>query len=353
MLAQVALLFVLFQQPVQDEIVNFDPVTFFDLSPEMKNFMDEYVMVHYTDVGRLNYLLEAIFDPARLNMTYSNHQTTTPIETFALKSGNCLSFTAMFIAMARYCEVDAKFQEVSDLSSWTQKGDFTVYNRHMNCSVFVDGVNKEVDFNYLNKKEFRLVSPATDKRGIAHFYNNFGAESLGNGNISLARLYIEKAIEMDPEFSFGWTNLGILHRLNGDYSLAEDCYKKASKLNSKDHTPLLNLAYLYRIQGKEDQAGRLMKKVKRFLALNPFHHYELGRAAFDSGQYEAAVIHFKHAVKLHDTHPRFLLALAAAYQKVGRTDKATRLIEKAKKQAGTYDEKALYDKKLQLLARVK
>ena len=349
MLIQIIFMLVFIQNPGNEEMVNFNLDTFFELSPEMIEFIDERVMVQSTDYGKLNFLLNAIFDESILDMTYSNTRTTTPIETFALRTGNCLSFTAMFIAMARYCGIEAQFQEVYDLSSWTKKGEFTVYNRHMNCTVFIDGIRKEVDFNYLNKKEFILVRPATDRRGIAHFYNNLGAEELSKGNFYRAKIYIEKALEVDPSFSFGWTNLGVVHRLNNEFVQAEACYIKAANLNSRDHTPSLNLALLYESQGKDNQAKVLFKKVKRFVERNPYHHYELGKEAFEKGQYDVAVGHLKRAVKIHKTHPIFLLSLAAAYQKSGNLKKASKLMEKAKKQAANFDEKVLYDRKLQLI----
>ena len=352
-MAHLVLVFMLLQSPEVDEIVTFPIDNFFEVSPEMKEFLDKNVMVNATDYGKFNALVMTIFDKNGLNMVYSNHRTTAPKETFALREGNCLSFTAMYIAMARYCGFDAQFQEVSDLSRWTQKGEFTVYNRHMNCLVILDGRPKEIDFNYFKKREFIFVRPVTDMRGIAHFYNNLGAEELSKNNIEHAKIYFEKTIETDPGFSYGWTNLGILHRVNGDFDLAMDCYKKAAEMNKMDPTPLLNLSYLYKIKGDDRQAERVLKKVKHFQDQNPFHHYELGKASYDEGNYKEAIAHLEKAVKLHNTHPKFLLSLTAAYQMAGETKKAARLIEKAKIYAETYEEKELYDKKLQLLAHTK
>jgi len=349
MLSILTLCFVLTQQPVAEEIVVYDPDTFFELSEEMKQFMDEHVMTRVGDAQRLTFLLNAIFREDGLNMTYSNHRTTTPSETFLLRTGNCLSFTAMFIAMARYSGVKAGFQEVFDLSSWTKRGEFTVFNRHINCAVWVEGKRKEVDFNYLNKRDFRLVTSVSDARGIAHFYNNLGVEELGAGDNAMAKYYFKKSIETDQEFSFGWANLGILHRIEGDFDLAEASYLRASKINPDDHTPELNLAHLYNLQGKQHQAERILKRVRRFLERNPFHHYQLGKEEFANGNYKESAKHFRRALRIHDTQPQFLTALAGAYQQMGKIKKATRLVEKAKENAAMGEE-ALYDKKLQLLA---
>jgi len=350
MLIQMALVFFLAQVPENGEVITFQPDTFFELSQEMKDFCDQNIMIHANEYSKYNSLLTTMFDEDGLGMTYSNRRTTPPKQTFALRTGNCLSFTGMFIAMARYCGFDAQFEEVSDLSKWAKKGDYTVYNRHMICSIMLDGRRNEIDFNYHKKRVYQFINLVSDKRGIAHFYNNLGAEALGNDDVYLATIYLEKAIETDPKFSFGWTNLGIIRRINGHFDEAEICYRKASKLNRMDQTPIMNLAFLYQIQGKDQQAKRLMKKVKRFQAKNPYHHYELGKNAYNNGQYKEAITHLKRAVKIHDTHPKFMLSLAAAYKQAGQTKKAQSLIKKAKENAETYDTEALYDKKLQLLA---
>jgi len=331
----------------------FEPSSFFELSPEMKHFLDENVMLYPNEYTRYNALITSIFDENGMGMSYSNNSTTIPKETFRLRSGNCLSFTAMFISMARYCGFDCRFQEVYDLSSWTQKGNLTVFNRHMNCLLVLDGRRKEIDFNYYRKRESRFTFPVTDLRGIAHFYNNLGAEQLSLQNGYLAKVYFEKSVETDPSFSYGWTNLGVLHRINGSFDLAEDCYKRAAKLNKLDHTAVMNLVHLYNLQGKTNLAQRYEKRAKKMQEKNPFYHYALGKEAYNTGHYEAALKHLNNAVRLNDTHPEFLLSLAAVYQKTGRQEQAEELIAHAKLQAETYEAKALYDRKLQLIAGAK
>jgi len=351
MLTPLYLIFILLQEPVTPpaETLVFTVETFFELSPEMKAFLDEYVMIRVTEMDRLKSLLYNIFDKDKLNLEYSNNQTYTPKKTFAYRSGNCLSFTGMFISMARYCGLYAQFQEVSDISSWSQNGKFTIYNRHMNAIVFIDGRRMEVDFNYQIDKGFRMVHHATDSRAISHFYNNLGAEALAVATYPKARFYFEKAIEADPEFSQPWTNLGVFYRVTGDYKKAEELYLHAQELNRFDYTAKMNLAHLYELQGKKRQSDILKREIRHFRESNPYYHFALGKTAFDNGDFKKAVSHLKRAVRLHSTHPKFLVTLAAAYQKIGKLRKARKLVKKAKTQAKTQQEKVLYDLKLQLL----
>lgn len=338
----------LLQEPeTQTKTLDFDPKTFFEMSPEMVLFLENNVNNRVSESDKLDALLYAIFNEDNLNMTYSNYQTMTPKQTFQRRTGNCLSFTGMFIAMARYCGLYARFQEVSDISSWTQHGKFTIFNRHMNAVVFIGGRRLEVDFNIDRDKEFRLVNHATDLRGIAHYYNNLGAECLANEDYQAARSYFEKSIQMDSKFSQGWTNLGVLERVTGNYQEAEKCYLKAQGLDRYDQSASMNLAHLYDLQGKTQEAEKLKRRIRHFRERNPYYHYGLGKTAINENRFDEAVKHMKKAVRLHKNQPQFLLGLAGAFQKAGKSKKAQKFYDKAKELARTSEEMSLYDLKLQ------
>lgn len=327
--------------------LEFERHSFFEMTPDMVTFLEEHVLHQHNDRAKLDALLRAIFSEDGLGMTYSNNETLSPQDTFRTRTGNCLSFTGMFIAMARYCGFFAGFQEVSDISSYEQNGHFTVLNRHINAIVFINGRQIEVDFNSDRSREFRLVHHATDLRGIAHYYNNLGAECLARHEYDMARNYFNKSIEIDPSFSQSWTNFGVLERLSGNYNEAEACYLKAQSLNQFNHTAKMNLAHLYTLQGKNHEAEKLKSQIRKFRERNPYYHFGLGRTALKEGRYEDAVSHMRKAIRLHREQPRFLVGLAHAYQKLGRERKAQRLIEKAKTLAAQHDQPNLFDLKLQ------
>ena len=92
--------------------------SFLSISDEMKRFLDEYVINVKNQQERLRILIASIFDRALLGFEYSNDRTYTAQETFKNRTGICLSYTSMFIVMARYVGLPAYFQEVSGYSHW-------------------------------------------------------------------------------------------------------------------------------------------------------------------------------------------------------------------------------------------
>ena len=99
-------------------------VDFLALNDEMRQFLDKHVGHLDDPTQRLNHLVHVIFSEKLLNLEYDNSRTRTAIETFQSKNGNCISFTAMFVAMARYLGIDAQFQEVTNFPDLEQIGEY-------------------------------------------------------------------------------------------------------------------------------------------------------------------------------------------------------------------------------------
>jgi len=55
--------------------------------------------------GKLDALQDALFDPAAFTYEYDSERTLTAMEAFEGRSGNCVSFVNLFIALARTQEI--------------------------------------------------------------------------------------------------------------------------------------------------------------------------------------------------------------------------------------------------------
>jgi len=82
-----------------------------ELSPGMITFLNNHVGDEYNRYTRLRLLLFAVIGEGQFDLVYDD-STRTAMETFRDQRGNCLSFTSMFVAMARYVNLDASYQEV-------------------------------------------------------------------------------------------------------------------------------------------------------------------------------------------------------------------------------------------------
>ncbi len=322
---------------------------FLSLNNEMKELLDEHVLPVKGEKRRLDKIVELIFDRSVVGFDYSSVRTYTASETFEKRTGNCLSYTAMFISMARYAGLRAKFQEVSDFLDWERRGNMIVFSTHINSVVEIGTRIYEVDFQYRSEKKFWNRKVVGDKRAKAHYFNNIGSEALLKKDYSLAEKLLRRSIDLDSSFSFVWSNLGVLFKAIKRVDEAEECFERAIILDTKNHTAKMNLAGLYESQGFKKKSDKLKDTIKKIMRMNPYYHFDLGLTEYNRQNYRDAIKNFKRAIKRDPKKSEFYKKLAAAYYKVGDLIKSKKYLKKGQKYAGSDKEKEKYQKKLEFI----
>ena len=320
------------------------------INQEMRLFLDEKIPVRSSNsMNLLENLVSLVFDKGTVNFSYVS-ETKTSIETFSEGHGNCLSFTNMFVTMARHLGLDVRFREVEIAPTWSKRGRLVTFNRHINVAVMLRGSSYVVDlFPRVDRIEIggRIVS---DERGIAHYYNNKGADFLSEGDSLRACAYFCKALEIDPKAAFVWANLGVSQGLLGDWHEAERSYLKALALENDQMIAMSNLAKLYERQGREEEARRYWDQVAGFQNKNPYYHFSLGEQAYESKQFEEAIVHYREALKRNSKEHNFHFALAKTYSLLGNFAEAVEHLKKAHQYAPYGPGKNRYSQKLEILA---
>ncbi len=319
------------------------------LSPKMARFLLQHIKSGLPRQIRLNSLLTAIFSDRGLGIDYGNLRTLTAEETFDARSGNCLSFTFLFVAMARHLGLHASFKEVAEVTSRDLRGELLVANHHMFAEVELDNGVASVDFLPGTDKNYKHIRRIDNQRAFAHYFNNLGAESLAdkkNGATRAVELF-RRALEYDETFVPAWTNLGVAYRRLKEFDLAEQSYLSALKIERADLTAASNLASLYLATGQTEAAAPLMERVKNHLETNPFHHYRLGLEAQRFGKKEAALKHLREANRRGPGDANILAALGRAYAETGNTKKARELLGRALRRSVDEEQKTDLHKQLE------
>lgn len=320
------------------------------LDPRMQVFLDRYVNPRDGDYIKLQQLVYAMLNEGTFGLDYDD-RTRTAAETYRVGRGNCLSFTNMFVAMAREVGLDVHYQEVDIPPDWTQQGDTFVLNRHVNAHVDLGLAGEHVvDFNLDDFKasyERRIVS---DRRAMAHYYNNIGVERMQAGESAAAFAYFRKALaDNDSRFAPAWANLGTLYRREGYLAYAEASYHQALKVNPKDSVAMSNLAGLYDARGDAEQAAYYRDRVTYHRRRNPYYRYQLAREAFLAQEYHDAISHLKYAIRKRETEDAFFFLLGLSYLQTGDRQAARRWLEKAEAVAADDRLKRNYQSKLDML----
>ena len=299
------------------------------LSPDIERFIDERIRPDLPRSARVRGLMDALFGNDGLDIVYGDDETKTAVETFETRSGNCLSFTILFVAIARHVGLQAHFQEVSEILSWDRRGDVAVSNRHMFAEIeTADGLVR-VDFLPGVEKRYRSVRRIDEPRVLAHYYSNLGAKALTEDDLDLATRMFTRALEEDDTLAGAWVNKGVAHRRLGQPEEAEAAYLRALELDPDEISAASNLAGLYRTTGRERLAGPYLKRIRKHRRQNPFYHFRRGLEAAERGQLRAAGGRIRTAIRLLPEDVMFRAELGRILVRAGRPRRAERAFREA------------------------
>ena len=103
-----------------------------------------------------------------------------------------------------------------------------------------------------------------------------------------AIVFLQKAIELNPEFKEAYYNLGLSYERLGEYKDAIKNLKKAIQLSPDDANAYYALGYVYYQKKKNKQAVEAFEHAARLKPNNPFTHSKLGYAYLAWGKVERA-----------------------------------------------------------------
>ena len=323
------------------------------VSAEMRDFLKTNVHLRTVDQVKLQELIDAIISADTFGLEF-DEKTRTASETFLLRQGNCLSFSNLFVAMARFSGLNASYQEVDLPPDWSLDNDVFVLNRHVNVHVDLGRLGDHVvDFNIDDFRSSYDTRTIPDTRALAHYYNNKGVESMQAGDTASALSNFRKAIaDNDRRFSPAWTNLGTLYLRNGFSSYAEAAYLQALTVDKNDAVAMSNLARLYERRGDAERAAVFRKKVAHHRDRNPYYRYNLAREAYSVQDYDTAIGHLKYAIRVKTTEDQFYFLLGMSYLQKGNEKTARRWLARAEEVAASDALKRRYSSKIDRLRAI-
>jgi Flp pilus assembly protein TadD len=305
--------------------------------------------------SRRKKLILGMIDDGLWTLDYDPSLTYTAIETFQNRQGNCLSFSILFVSLAREANLDVIFQMVDIPPSFRADGEMIVLNNHIN--VLVKGVRSDVNFlrDYVvdfNTAEYNGnydTRKVTDNYAIALYYSNVAVESMQAGNSKNAFRYLKKGIETDPAIAGLWVNLGALYSRYEHYNMAEQAYRQALSVQPSNKSALVNLASTLHYLGHEEESEYYLKKVAYYRDHNPYYHYFQAQTAYQRNELEDALAYLAEAIRLKRDEHQFYFLRGLVHNQMREYDLAAKDFRKARDTAEKAQLIAGYTRKLQAL----
>lgn len=277
---------------------------------------------------RLDLLVDFMFSSSGLGFEYQATPTRDATATFASGRGNCLSFTLLFMAMAREAGLEVYPREVQVPPNNRREANLVFDIGHVNIGVDTPSrraiVDFEPDFLLAQRlaRSYRGRRISTD-RALAHFYNNRAAELLAQGRLPAARAWAEQALALAPDFVAALNTRGVIERRIGDLRQAERHFLTALDHDAEARNALFNLVGLYRATGDRKAMEARQAQLESLAPDDPYFQWDIGRYYEDLGELERARERFERAIGIAPGQDRlFYFSLARVLFQLGRPEQA-------------------------------
>jgi Flp pilus assembly protein TadD len=302
----------------------------FGTTPAMEQWVDEALGSRVSDGGfrQLTVLQQELFSP-EFGFSYDTDLTLTAAEAFASRRGNCLSFTSMFVAMARSAGIPAFLMTVRREPEVDRVGDLVVVNRHVVAGY--RGGSSEVhifDFYVTTTGPYIQQRTIDDVMATAMYHTNLGGDAIRRGELEAAARHLGIATALAPDWAPGWVNLGVAHYRQGDIESAFADYQRALEAEPGNPSALGNMACIYRDQGRDHEAEVALRAAAQ-QTTNPFTLIAMADAEMARGRWGPAGRYLRKARWWYGDEPEVYLAMARLAERRGRPAEAQRHLRRA------------------------
>lgn len=311
-------------------------VELLELTPEMQAFLDRYVLPYENLDTRLDLLTLSLGRHGALGFRYDNNRSLSAAEAFGARSGNCLSFANLLVAMARRAGLKAEYQQVYVPRDWISRDNTILLEKHVN--VIVSGRHKAyvMDITGQDPGPDAHRQVLSDAEAQALYYNNLGVEALLAGDLPTAHAWIVEALGIAPGMAGPWVNLGVVLSRNGQLDDGAFAHRAALRIDPGETAALSNLYDIYLARGEFERAAEVQQRVERYRRQNPYYLLKLSDEAIAATRYQESLDLLKRALsKKQDDHV-FHFALARGQYLAGEISAAEESYRRARELAPGY-----------------
>jgi Flp pilus assembly protein TadD len=301
----------------------------FDTTPEMEAWVNE-VLRRYSSLAlksRLEMLQSAMF-ASEFDFSYEEDLTLTASEAFEQKRGNCMAFTALFIAMSRSAGIPTFLMTVRRAPNVDREDDLVVVNRNVVAGYRSSHDVEVYDFYVTSSEPFMYQRVVDDVMASAMYHNNLGGAAIREDQLELAKRHLETATVLVPEWAPAWINLGVARFRSDDTNGALEAYQQALTVEPNSASALTNLAYVYRYLGREEEAQTALYAAAQ-RTRNPFTLIAMADAEMIRGNFDRANRYLRKAKRLYRTEPEVYDALARLARMRNEQSRAKRYADRA------------------------
>lgn len=263
------------------------------------------------------------------HLLYDAEATLSAEQAFQQRRANCLSYTMLFVALAREVGIPATFNEVDIPPIWELGDDQTLLlYRHINARIVLTPSQYQIvdvgGEDYSPRYDQRTL---TDQAALAQFYNNRAVELRLQHRHGVALRYQLRSLELLPDAGYLWANLSSLYLRDGQLRAASIAITQALVLEPRSVSSYNTAADIHAQLGNTQLAAYFHKRAQAYLEQNPHYHFQLALTALKERDELRAYRETRQAILLSPTDPRFFFLAAELLQRFGDTEHSGEILQ--------------------------
>jgi Tfp pilus assembly protein PilF len=333
-----------------------DAASLFALSPAMRAHLNSRAFQsRLRHDGSARGLLAALYSKSDLQLDYDATVTRTAAETYAQRSGNCLSLVIMTAAFARELGMQVRFQSVETDDTWSRANSLYLVSAHVNItlaprvqSLARYDAEPELTVDFLPARDAsRLRTHALEEDDIVALYlNNRAVEELVQGRIAEAYWWVRAALQARPSTLAAYNTLAVIYQRSGRPLLAERVYRTALDSTPDSLIVMQNLASLLAANGKPAEADAMARRIAALYPAPPYHYFNQAMSAYQAGDFTRARSLFAREVARAPYNDEFHFWLGLANLQLGEWGTAEKQLVLARDTSARADTRERYSAKL-------
>ena len=133
-------------------------------------------------------------------------------------------------------------------------------------------------------------------------------KSLGKRDTASAVAHLEHAVEIAPQFSAAWNELGTINYQTQNFARAEECFRRSLEMDPKAYEPLVNLGGVLVTLQKLDEAWKFNALAVLERPGDALANSQMGMTYFGLGDFDHAIKYLEKARRI-DPRPLFTPAV--------------------------------------------
>lgn len=306
-----------------------DPLS---IDAEMKADVERVVGRMGTPEERLRRLSRYLRDD--LAFRYAPSQSLTARAGFRARQGDCVSYTHLFVALARHLGVPVYFVYVRKVEGHYEKNGTFFLSSHVAVgygsgpmAVVMDFAKEAPDWT------LSLYNTIDDGTALALYQNNLAVDAMQAGRLDEAEASMRFWLSRRPNVAEIHNNLGVLLNRAGRYEEALAVLRRGIELFPRYEPLYTNAIRAARAAGKQDEALALVGRAEALEEGDPLLLLASGLSLYQAGDYRAAAERLERAGLALPDNVVIAAWLVRVYLAAGRREEGRGAFDRVRKLA--------------------